>query len=226
MSDNFTLCSQGERSAINWKNSCQKLKGLFVVTMAPHSSTLAWKTPWTEEPGRLQSMGSLRVWHDWLHFHFSLWYIGEGNGNPLQCFCLENPRDGGAWWAAVYGVTQSQTRLKWLSSSSSICTVAWFPKNNSFTLFRGTSSGLVDKCLAVRCSAPRSGHLKTNPLFFFSLYHPVVFKSVGAPLVHWFLCSQFRYFISFVFACFYSCYFLIFFFFLSSRTLLKSLICW
>ena len=54
-----------------------------------------------------------------LHFHFSLSCIGEGNGNPLQYSCLENPRDGGAWWAAVYGVTQSQTRLKWLSSSSS-----------------------------------------------------------------------------------------------------------
>ena len=54
-----------------------------------------------------------------LHFHFSLSCIGEGNGNPLQCSCLENPRDGGAWWAAVYGVTQSRTRLKWRSSSSS-----------------------------------------------------------------------------------------------------------
>ena len=54
-----------------------------------------------------------------LHFHFSLSCIGEGNGNPLQCSCLENPRDGGDWWAAVYGVAQSQTRLKWLSSSSS-----------------------------------------------------------------------------------------------------------
>ena len=135
--------------------------------MASHSSTLAWKIPWTEEPGRLQSMGSLRVRHGWatshslfifihwrrkwqptpmflpresqgwrslvgcrlwgcmesdttegLHFHFSLSCIGEGNGNPLQCSCLENPRDGGAWWAAVYGVAQSQTRLKWLSSSS------------------------------------------------------------------------------------------------------------
>ena len=52
---------------------------------------------------------------EWLHFHFSLPCIGEGNGNPLQCSCLENPRDGGAWWAAVYGVTQSWTRLKWLS---------------------------------------------------------------------------------------------------------------
>ena len=54
-----------------------------------------------------------------LHFHFSLLCIGEGNGTPLQCSCLENPRDGGAWWAAVYEVTQSRTRLKRLSSSSS-----------------------------------------------------------------------------------------------------------
>ena len=54
-----------------------------------------------------------------LHFHFSLSRTGEGNGNPLQCSCLESPRDGGAWWAAVYGVAQSQTGLKWRSSSSS-----------------------------------------------------------------------------------------------------------
>ena len=136
--------------------------------MAPHSSSLAWKIPWMEEPGRLQSMGSLRVGHDWatslslstfmhwrrqwhptpvllpgkshewrslegcspwgrwgsdtterLHFHFSLSCIGEGDGNPLQYSCLENPRDGEAWWAAVYGVTQSRTRLKWLSNSNS-----------------------------------------------------------------------------------------------------------
>ena len=78
--------------------------------MATHSSTLAWKIPWTEESGRLQSTGSLRVGHDWAtSLHFSLSCIGEGNGNPLQCSCLENPRDGGAWWAAVYGVTQSDT---------------------------------------------------------------------------------------------------------------------
>ena len=54
-----------------------------------------------------------------LHFHFSLSCIGEGNGNPLQYSCLENPRDRGAWWAAVYGVAQSWTQLKRLSSSSS-----------------------------------------------------------------------------------------------------------
>ena len=56
---------------------------------------------------------------EWLHFHFSLLCIGKGNGNPLQCSCLENPRDRGAWWAAVYGVAKSRTRLKWLSSNSS-----------------------------------------------------------------------------------------------------------
>ena len=78
--------------------------------MAPHSSALAWKIPWTEEPGRLLSMGSLESdTTEQLHFHFSLSCIGEGNGNPLECSCLENPRDGGAWWAAVYGVTQSRT---------------------------------------------------------------------------------------------------------------------
>ena len=80
--------------------------------MATHSSTLAWKIPWTEEPGRLQSMRSLPDTIEQLLFHFPLSCIGEGNGNPLQCSCLENPRDGGAWWAAVYGVAQGQTRLK------------------------------------------------------------------------------------------------------------------
>ena len=81
--------------------------------MAPHSSTLASKISWMEEPGKLQSMGSLESdTTERLHFHFSLSCTGEGNGNLLQCSCLENPRDGGAWWAAVYGVAQSRTRLK------------------------------------------------------------------------------------------------------------------
>ena len=131
--------------------------------MAPHSSTVARKIPWMEEPGRLQSMGSLRVRHNWatslslstfMHWRRKwqptpvflpgefqgqgslkaavhgvtegphnwitlLSCIGEGNGNPLQCSCLENSRDRGAWWAAVYGVAQSRTWLKRLSSSSS-----------------------------------------------------------------------------------------------------------
>ena len=86
--------------------------------MAPHSSTLAWRIPWTRSLvgynpwGREESDTTER-----LHFDFSLSCIGEGNGNPLQCSCLENPRDGGAWWAAVYGVTQSCTWLTRLSSS-------------------------------------------------------------------------------------------------------------
>ena len=80
-------------------------------------------------PGKSHGQRSLVSCNPWgrkesdtterLHFHFSLSCIGEGNGNPLQCSCLENPRDGGAWWAAVYGVAHSQTRLKRLSSSSS-----------------------------------------------------------------------------------------------------------
>ena len=88
--------------------------------MAPHSSTLAWKIPWTKEPGRLQSVGSLRVRHDWVTslslFIFMHW---RRKWQPIQCSCLENPRDRGAWWAAVYGVSQSWTGLKRLSSSSS-----------------------------------------------------------------------------------------------------------
>ena len=82
--------------------------------MAPHSRTLAWKVPWTEEPGGLQSMGS-QLSNFTFTFHFPLSCIGEGNGNPLL------PReswDGGACWAAVYGVVQSRARLKQLSSSS------------------------------------------------------------------------------------------------------------
>ena len=89
--------------------------------MAPHSSTLAWKIPWMEEPGGLQSMGSLRVGYDWATslslFTFMHW---RRKWQPTPSSCPENPRDGGAWWAAVYGVAQSQTRLKQLSSSSSI----------------------------------------------------------------------------------------------------------
>ena len=89
--------------------------------MATHSSIVAWKILWAEEPGRLQSMGLLKSdTTERLHFHFSLSCMGEGNGNPLQCSCLENPRDGRAWWAAVSGVTQSWTRLKRLSSSIDI----------------------------------------------------------------------------------------------------------
>ena len=89
------------------------------------------KIPWMKEPGRLQSMGSLRVGHDRVT-SLSLSFIGEGNGNPLQCSCLENPRDGGAWWAAIYGIAQSRTRLKRLSCSSSSPLLGCSLSNNSF----------------------------------------------------------------------------------------------
>ena len=92
-----------------------------------------WRGQWHPTPvllpGKSQGRRSLVGCRTWgreeldtterLHFHFSLSCIGEGNGNPLQCSCLENPRDGGAWWAAVDGVAQSWTQLKRLSSSSS-----------------------------------------------------------------------------------------------------------
>ena len=98
----------------------RSLPCILEKAMTTHSSTLAWKLPWTEEPSRLQSMGSLESdMTEWLQFHFSLSCMGEGNGNPLLCSCLENLRDGGAWWAAVNGVAQSRTQLKRLSSSSS-----------------------------------------------------------------------------------------------------------
>ena len=77
--------------------------------MAPHSSTLAWKIPWTEEPGGLvHGVGKSRT--ERLHFHFSLSGIGEGNGSPLQCSCLENPRDGGSLVGGhLCGRTESDT---------------------------------------------------------------------------------------------------------------------
>ena len=85
--------------------------------MATCSSILAWRILWTEELGGKLSMGShSQTRLKWLSMHA---YIGEGYGNPLQYSCLENPRDRATWWAAVYGVAQSQTRLKQLSSSSS-----------------------------------------------------------------------------------------------------------
>ena len=101
--------------------------------------SLVGYSPW----GRHESAVTER-----LHFHFSLSRNGEGNGSPLQCSCLENPRDGRAWWAAVYGVAQSRTRLKRLSSSSSRATPQdslmniwemWFCGLSAWKLWPGTS---------------------------------------------------------------------------------------
>ena len=96
-------------------------------------------------PGKSHGWRSLVGWSPWgrweldtierFHFHLSLSCIGEGNGNPLQCSCLENPRDGGAWWAAVSGVAQSRTRLKQLSSSNFYFRPASKIINNKSLLF-------------------------------------------------------------------------------------------
>ena len=108
-------------------------------TSISHRYTYIQRRQWHPTPVLLpgkphgwMSLEGCSPWGRWgsdtterLHFHFSLSCIGEGNGNPLQCSCLENPRDGGAWWAAVYGVAQSRTRLKWLSSSIHISPLSW-----------------------------------------------------------------------------------------------------
>ena len=93
---------------------------LSLPNSLPHSSTLAWEIPWTDEPGRLQSMGSRRVRHDWVTslslFTFMHW---RRKWQPTPVF-LPGESHGAAWWAAVYGVAQSWTRLTWLSSSNSL----------------------------------------------------------------------------------------------------------
>ena len=99
---------------------------LLEKEMAPHSSIFAWEIPGTEEPGRLQSMGSQRVRHDWAtSLSLFLLCTGEGNGNPLQCSCLENPRDGLALsrtWLKWLTYQQKQIRLPWwLSGKESAC---------------------------------------------------------------------------------------------------------
>ena len=108
-------------------------KELDMTEQVNWTELMVWRRQWHPTPvllpGKSHGWRSLVGCSPWgceasymterLHFHFSLSCIGEGNGNPLQCFCLENTRDGGAWWAAVYGVAQSRTRLKRLSSHSS-----------------------------------------------------------------------------------------------------------
>ena len=96
----------------------QWLACVLEKAIAPHSSTLAWQIPWMEEPGRLQSMASWRVGHDWATslslFTFMHW---RRKWQPTPVFLPGESQGWGTWWAAVYGVTQSQTQLKWLSSS-------------------------------------------------------------------------------------------------------------
>ena len=109
---------RGSASVILSIDRCQL--PMVEKAMASHSSTLAWKIPWTEEPGRLQSMGLRRVGHDWATslslFTFVHW---RRKWQPTPLFLPGEYQGWGAWWAAIYGVTQSRTQLKWLGSSSS-----------------------------------------------------------------------------------------------------------
>ena len=126
-----------------WPNSVLKRRDITLLTkvrlvkaiVSPVVLLWMWqRRQWQPTPGLLpgkshgwRSLEGCSPWGrwgsdttEWLHFHFSLSCIGEGNGNPLQCSCLENPRDREVWWAAVYGVVQSWTRLKRLSTSSRV----------------------------------------------------------------------------------------------------------
>ena len=119
-------------AAVHWvaRSQIRQSDFTFTLPLLIPCSYLPRRRQWHPTPvllpGKSHGRRSLVGWSPWgrwgsdtterLHFHFSLSCIGEGNGNPLQCSCLENPRDGRAWWAAIYGVAQSRTRLKWLSS--------------------------------------------------------------------------------------------------------------
>ena len=125
----FDIIKNSVGSIISFLLCTQKLFLSLYYYGLYHARRRQWHPTPALLPGKSHGRRSLVGWSPWgreesdtterLHFHFSLSCIGEGNGNPLQCPCLENPRDRGAWWAGVYGVAQSRTRLKRLSSSSS-----------------------------------------------------------------------------------------------------------
>ena len=139
---------------------------LWNVSILTNFSHLSRRRQWHPTPVLLpgkshgwRSLVGCSPWGCWesdtteqLHFHFSLSCIGEGNGNPLQCSCLENPRDGGTWWAAFYGVAENRTRLKRLSSSSSS---KWIKCTS-----QKTQSGWVDENMCVYALP------LTTPLYF------------------------------------------------------------
>ena len=130
-------------------------------------------SPW----GREQSDTTER-----LHFHFSLSCIGEGNGNPLQCSCLENPRDGGAWWAAIYGVAQSWTRLKRLSSSSSMN--SFLPVFHSLHLTPWANFSSLSSCdSSPHLSIPLWSLLLTSLLLLFSSQHCILLLRSHPPAI-------------------------------------------
>ena len=114
-----SVCNAGDQGLISESGRCPGEGNCYLLQ---YSSEKAWQPTPVLLPGKSHGRRSLVGCSPWgreesdmteqLHFHFSRSCIGEGNGNPLQCSCLEDPRDGGAWWAAVYGVAQSRTRLK------------------------------------------------------------------------------------------------------------------
>ena len=151
---------QRMRAKLEWRKECQasirsrstKIDSYISRYIFVEECTMIWKRQWHLTPvllpGESHGPRSLVGCSPWgreesdmterLHFHFPLSCIGEGNGNPLQCSCLENPRDRGAWWAAVYGVAQSWTWLKRFSSSS---TMIW-----PFTVAISAACGLFVCC--------------------------------------------------------------------------------
>ena len=130
----FNIFVSFNKFIFSFKQLWHSIKASFSDHVLLWTIVGTWRRQWHPTPVLLpgkshgqRSLVGCSPWGHWgldtterLHFHFSLSCIGEGNGNPLQCSCLENPRDRGDWWATVYGVSQSRTWLKWLSSSSSI----------------------------------------------------------------------------------------------------------
>ena len=128
----YTLC---------WRRQCQPTPVLLPGKSHGWRSLIGC-SPWGHEESDTTER---------LHFHFSLSWIGEGNGNPLQYSCLENPRDGGAGWAAVYGIAQSRTRLRRFSSSSSSHTMTTFSFLQNFLVFQELRMVLLFVCVVSQC---------------------------------------------------------------------------
>ena len=143
-----------------------------------------WRRQWPPTPvllpgkshGRRSLVGYSPLGHkeldttERLHFHFSLSCIGEGNGKPLQCSWLENPRDGGAWWAAIYGVTQSWTWLKWLSSNVCFLIFILCIWTQNHILYYSMSQFLHKWLLCCKML------FKISVLFFFLPHHKIIFR--------------------------------------------------
>ena len=173
-------------------------------------SDLLWRRQWHPTPVLLpgkshgqRSLVGCSPWGLWeldtterLHFHFSLSCIGEGNGNPLQCSCLQNPRDRGAWWAAVHGVAQSQTRLQRLTSSSSSSSVEslshvrifvtpWTEARQSSLSI--TSSRSLLRLLSIQLVMPSNFLILCHPLLLLSSIFPSirVFTNESAFHIRW-----------------------------------------